>query len=407
MLRTLKNMLTPLAVTASMGVAAVLFVAGPLSAQEKAPKADDAVEDAKDAPEDAPKDAPKEPRPKAKPADDDAKDAPKDAPKEAPKEAPKDAKDASDDPKDAAKDPAKGAREDAKDPVKGARETTRDPVKGARETTREPAKGARETTRETSRETSRSIESFRAQDVHSADFGLWFSRSTTNGLVISDVSTRGAIAKLGFREGDRIISVNGQKVTREADFIQFLFAEDIRNERVEVIVFRGGKQVIVYVEPIVLIQEYYAVQVDPLEEFGIILDDRYPDRIVIWRVVPRSPAYYAGIRAGDVIVNFSGQRVTSPDAFVQLVQKVEPGNVAVEVMRDRQTRKYEVEFPRVAARTDVERASERREGRIEERREEREERREEGAEKAVPPRAAPAAPAVPGAPRPGALPRRP
>jgi C-terminal processing protease CtpA/Prc len=395
MLRTLKNMFTRLAVTASMGVAAALFVAAPLSAQEKAPKADDAVEDAKE----APKDAPKEPRPKAKPADDD--------PKDAPKEAPEDAKDPADEPKDSAKapdKPAKGAREDAKEPVKGARETTREPAKGARETTREPAKGARETTRETSRETSRSIESFRAQDVRSADFGLWFSRSTTNGLVISDVSTRGAIAKLGFREGDRIISVNGQKVVRDVDFIQYLFAEDVRDQRVEVIVFRGGKQVVVYVEPIVLIREYYAVQVDPLEQFGVILDDRYADRIVIWRVVPRSPAYYAGIRAGDVLVTFSGQRVTSPDAFVQLVQKVEPGNVAVEVMRDKQSRKYEVEFPRVAARTDVERASERREGRIEERREEREERREEGAEKAVPPRAAPAVPAVP---RPGALPRRP
>ena len=50
--------------------------------------------------------------------------------------------------------------------------------------------------------------------------------------------------------------------------MQYLFAEDIRNERVEVIVFRGGKQVTIYVQPIVLIQDYYAVQVDPLEQFG-------------------------------------------------------------------------------------------------------------------------------------------
>jgi S1-C subfamily serine protease len=199
--------------------------------------------------------------------------------------------------------------------------------------------------------------------------------------------------------------VNGQKVVRDADFVTYLFAEDVRNDRVEVIVFRGGKQQVVYVEPIVLLQDYYTVQVDPLEQFGVILDDRYTDRIVIWRVVPRSPAYYAGIRAGDVLVTFRGQRLTSPDAFVQLVQKVEPGNVAVEVMRDKQTRQYEVELPRVAARADadVERLNERREGRIEER---REERREDRVEESTPPRAEPGEPAVP-ARRPGILPRRP
>ncbi|MBC7855812.1 MAG: PDZ domain-containing protein, partial [Pirellulaceae bacterium] len=264
------------------------------------------------------------------------------------------------------------------------------------------------------RETSRSIESFRAADVRSADFGIWFNRSTTNGLIISDISTRGPIAKLGFRDGDRIISVNGQKVVRDADFVTYLFAEDIRNDRVEVIVFRGGKQVIVYVEPTVLIQDYYAVQVDPLESFGVILDDRYSDRIVIWRVVPRSPAYYAGIRGGDVLVSFRGERIASADAFVKLVQNVEPGNVAVEVMRDKQTREYEVELPRLAARAgadvdvDVRRPNDRREGRIEERREERKEDRvEDKGDETVPPKVVPGTPAAPAAPRPGILPRRP
>lgn len=443
MSKTLKCMMGRWWLAAGVGVAAALFLAAPITAQEKESKGAKA----------AAKEPVKETKPEAKEVADDAKEEAKDAAK--------DAKEATDDVKDAAKDTAKGARDTTKstakdardaakgtrettrdtvkgtrdttkdtekgtrDTVKGTRETTRDTVKGARDTTRETTKGARDTVRETrdtardtardtvretSRETSRSIDTFRAQDFRSADFGIWFNRSTTNGLVISDVSTRGPIARLGFREGDRIISVNAQKVTREADFVQYLFAEDVRNERVEVVVFRGGKQQIIYVEPIVLIKEYYAVQVDPLEQFGLILDDRYPDRIVVWRVVPRSPAFYAGIRAGDVIVTFGGERVTSADAFVQLVQDVEPGNVAVEVMRDRQARTYEVEVPRVAARAgadveaDVERGSERREGRIEER---REERREDRVEEGTPPRAAaPAAPAAP-APRPGLLPRRP
>ena len=413
MSRTLKNLLGRWCVAAGVGVAAALFVASPIMGQEKEPKAaDEAVEDAKETAKDAKKEV--------KEATEDAKDEAKDATKDV-KEATDDVKDAAKDTAKDVRDSAKGSAKDARDTVKGARETTRDTVKGARETTRETTKGARDavretrdtardTVRETSRETSRSIETFRAQDVRAADFGIWFNRSTTNGLVISDVSTRGPIAKLGFREGDRIISVNGQKVTRDADFVQYLFADDVRNNRGEVVVFRGGKQQVIYVEPTVLIKDYYAVQVDPLEQFGLILDDRYPDRIVVWRVVPRSPAYYAGIRAGDVIVSFGGDRVTSADAFVQLVQKVEPGNVAIEVMRNKQTRQYEVEVPRVAARAgadveaDVERPNERREGRIEER---REDRREDRVEESTPPRPAAAAPAVPAAPRPGLLPRRP
>ena len=120
--------------------------------------------------------------------------------------------------------------------------------------------------------------------------------------MISDVSSRGPIAKLGFREGDRIVSVNGQRVAREEDFIQYLLRGDSR--RVKVIVLRDNREETIYVEPAVLIDDREYMEVDPLERFGIIVDDRYDDRIVVWRIIPRSPAYYAGFRPGDVIVKF-------------------------------------------------------------------------------------------------------
>jgi len=76
-------------------------------------------------------------------------------------------------------------------------------------------------------------------------------------------------------------------------------------DRVPVVVSRDGREETIYVQPSVLTEDYGYTEVDPMEQFGIVLDDRYDDRIVVWKVVPRSPAYYAGIREGDVITTLS------------------------------------------------------------------------------------------------------
>jgi S1-C subfamily serine protease len=187
--------------------------------------------------------------------------------------------------------------------------------------------------------------SFNAQSARSADFGLWFNRASDKGLVISDVGTTGAVAKLGFDEGDRIITVNGQKVTSEREFVQYLLADDVRSKRIEVVVFRGDKQQMVYVQPSVLVNEYTTITVDPLEEYGLIIDDRYTDRIVIWRVIPRSPAYYAGIQAGDIITVFNGNNVTTVGALRASVRAAPPGNVSMSVSRSSKVRVYQIEAP--------------------------------------------------------------
>jgi hypothetical protein len=44
----------------------------------------------------------------------------------------------------------------------------------------------------------------------------------------------------------------------------------------------GGRERVLYIEPAVLVEEMSVLQheADPLEQFGVILDDRYPDRVV-------------------------------------------------------------------------------------------------------------------------------
>jgi C-terminal processing protease CtpA/Prc len=235
---------------------------------------------------------------------------------------------------------------------------------------------------------------FRVEDVRPADIGLWFDRSNSDGLLISDVSSSGAITRFGFREGDQILTVNGYRVSDQSEFVEYLFDPEYRQQRVEVVVWRNGRRVPIQVQPSVLVQEYtsYSSQpADPLEEYGLVLDDRYPNNIMVWKVLPRTPAYYAGIRPGDTIVSWDGYRVSSPQQFTSYVQRGNwSGPIDLQVSRNRQLRQLQLEMNQANRRTalrpstqfdargnaDVDRALPGRENRIENRIERREDRQD-------------------------------
>ena len=330
-------------------------------------------------------------RDSARDAADDARDAARnqrDFRRDSARDDLRDSREFSRDSRDSSREPGRDLRDDAR----SSREFSRDSARGTRDSFRDEERdlraemrGSRESSAESFRSSSHSDVNIRAEDIRSADIGLWFGRSTGGGLVISDIATSGPLAstisQIGFREGDRILSVDGYRITGESDFTGYLFADEVLNQRVPVVVSRGGRRVTLYVEPSALVEQMQTVQYDPLEQFGIVLDDRYTDRVVIWKVLPRSPAFYAGLQPGDVITTFHGQRLTSPQAFTQIVERVEPGDVALEINRNERVRQIDVDWPqlqapsrvRSALRPDyddptIERLSERREDRIEDRR---------------------------------------
>jgi S1-C subfamily serine protease len=166
--------------------------------------------------------------------------------------------------------------------------------------------------------------------------GVWFgSRAGADGLIIADVAAQGAIAKIGFQEGDRIVSISGTPVRAEADFVRLLLAEDIRSERVPVIVLRDGSEQTLYVQPALLYDEI--AWYDPFWQYGLVMDDRYPDRLAVLRVYPRTPAYYAGLRAGDVIVSAGGDRIAAVSDFSRIIADAD-GPLALQVTRANRTR---------------------------------------------------------------------
>jgi hypothetical protein len=345
------------------------------AAREAAQDARDTTKDVRDAARDTTKDA----RDAARETTKDARDAARETTKEA-REATRDTVRDPRDPRSPANDASRDLRGAAQDTVRDARDAARDTRDAARDTVRD----ARENVRDAARDARDVRADFRVEGTRAADFGLWFNRGGNDGLIIADVATRGAVAKLGFREGDRIVSVNGQRITAEADFVRYLLADDVRNDRVKVIIIRDGREEVVMVEPAVIIDEIAYVDNDPLENFGIIVDDRYTDRIVVWRVVPRSPAFYAGIRAGDVLVSLGDQRLTGVPNLVQRLTDIDAGNVQVQINRGQATRTIDVDVPRFVARTERRTslrpdfdAVERREERLEDRLDRREERIED------------------------------
>ncbi len=243
------------------------------------------------------------------------------------------ARDAADDAREAGRDVRREAREEADDARDEARDSARD--------MRRDRAGSE--ARLEGRADGRAAADFRVDSVRSADLGLWFDRGSDDGLVINDIGT-GVVSRWGFREGDRIYSVNGVRVDDERAFVRTLFDNRWRNQRVNVIIYRHGRPWTVYVHPSQLVTEYSTVAYDPLDAYGLVLDDRYDDYVVVWRVTPRSPAYYAGLRAGDVITTFDGRRLTGRDDFVRYISQDGLDSVRLDITRNRQARRVDLDL---------------------------------------------------------------
>lgn len=366
-----RRWMSQLGLSVSLGVGAALLSAAPAWSQEPtspapapaAEAADQAADNATDAAAETAQDATEQPAAAAREATQDAREAAQPARESAAPAA------------DATRDAAQNARDSARDAVDSARDaarSTRDAAQNTRDAARnavDAAGDADRNTRDRTRTSARAAiggaadQEFRVEDTRAADIGLWFDNAARasvagqatpgqaaaqSGLVISDVATTGAITRLGFREGDRIVSVNGQPIAREADFINYLFADDIRDQQVRVIVNRAGREEVIMVQPAALVREITTIQHSPLEELGIILDDRYDDKALVWRVTRRSPAYYGGVRSGDVITALNDQRVQTPEDLQRAVVKFEGEPLQFEVNRGERVRQVSVEVQQAA-----------------------------------------------------------
>jgi hypothetical protein len=162
-------------------------------------------------------------------------------------------------------------------------------------------------------------------------------RGTDDGLMVGTIQEDGFFHNAGILEGDRIILVNGQSVTSEAQFRQHLLAA---RGRFPVVVLRDGQREEIMVNADDL---QTAADVPPQER----MDDRaalgiwfhaMPEGAHIVHVVPGSPAKRAGLREGDFIVSLNREPCHDWQAVTERIARAERQSaIEMQVFRDGQT----------------------------------------------------------------------
>jgi S1-C subfamily serine protease len=164
-------------------------------------------------------------------------------------------------------------------------------------------------------------------------------------MSVAFVGATGPFARLDIHEGDRVLAVNGVRVYRENEFMQYLFEDDFAGDETRITLQRDGERHSIRVRPARLIQELQTLGEDPSLKLGLVLDSRRRDYLMVAAVLPRSPAYYSGVQPGDVVTVFDGQIVASSRDLAVAVEAAKPGEVELQVERDNRVRRLTVEVP--------------------------------------------------------------
>src|SRR4051812_29803769 len=121
------------------------------------------------------------------------------------------------------------------------------------------------------------------QTVRGPDLGVWFRHERaadgTSALVVADLLSDGALALAGLREGDRIVSINGRPIDREAKFVDaFLTAG---NRELPLVVERSGRQATLMISASAVMRAM--VPADPLYQAGLLVDEDSSGAVVVKR----------------------------------------------------------------------------------------------------------------------------
>ena len=180
------------------------------------------------------------------------------------------------------------------------------------------------------------IATARGQTVRGPDLGVWFryerAANGSNSLVVADLIPNGVLAQAGLHEGDRIGSINGRSIDREPKFVDaFLTAG---NREVILVVERSGRQQTLTIKTTALMSAM--VPADPLYQAGLLLEEESSGQVVVTRVFNLTPAFYAGLKPGDVVTTISGQPIQSVAELTKVLRW--GGNLTIIVNRNGQTR---------------------------------------------------------------------
>ena len=183
------------------------------------------------------------------------------------------------------------------------------------------------------------------QTLRGPDLGLWFRQerdaSGRSALIVDHLVDDGPFASAGLREGDRIVSVDGRLIESEPQYIRSMTSSINADHVFSLVAMRGGQEQTISLQTRDVWKS--AVAADPFYQAGILVDEGNRDAVVVLRVFPLTPAFYAGLRQADTITSVSGQAVTSPADVPQYFRV--GGKLALGVTRSGEPRQLQIVLP--------------------------------------------------------------
>jgi len=154
------------------------------------------------------------------------------------------------------------------------------------------------------------------------------------GVIVSKVVEGGPAAKAGIKPGDIIIAVNGKPVRKSNDLQKYIMRNP-PGAKVKITIIRDGKKKTITVKTASWDEELAETgNLQELEaKYGLIVKDitpeladkfmipKVPYGVFVVGVKPGSPADFAGLRRGDIILRVDRKPVYSVEDFWKLIKK--------------------------------------------------------------------------------------
>jgi regulator of sigma E protease len=150
---------------------------------------------------------------------------------------------------------------------------------------------------------------------------VWGKTVLTNENLPNGFEVAEVIKPYGFKDGDKILQVNGEALEDVRDINKYLFLRDVSEVSVEHL--NGNKEKISIPDNIGTI----------MFESGAIRAFYPLVPVILDSIVPNSPAFNAGLQKGDRIINVNGNDVVKWEEFTEQVMANTSQNIDIDIKR--------------------------------------------------------------------------
>ena len=153
------------------------------------------------------------------------------------------------------------------------------------------------------------------------------------GGLVSGIEPNSPAVNAGIKSGDVIIKYNGEKI-KNLLHLRSLVARTFINEEVKMTVIRDGKELTLTTTILESPKTNAGSKKDLFKDFGLVVQNltgkvaiklgyEGEEGVIIKNIQKGSPAYKAGLRKGDLIIEVQHKPVTSVDGLHQAILKIQ------------------------------------------------------------------------------------